>query len=77
MSRPIRLRRVPLTGSPRRAPEGVRTSDFVLAVTFVALLGAFCLILLAGAQARIATANVDGSSGPICSGPGRSACART
>ena len=42
------FRRPQLPGARRRSPPEVRTSDVVLAVTLVALLGVFCLILLAG-----------------------------
>lgn len=41
-----KYRRVRLPAAYQRAPSDVRTSDVVLAVTFVAILGLFCLMLL-------------------------------
>lgn len=47
-------------GAARRSRLVVRTSDVVLAVTFVTLLGVLCLMLLA---------NLIGASGGMAAGP--------
>ncbi len=46
MPHPDRNRRLRLPGAGRERPADVRASDVVLAVTFVAVLGVLCLMLL-------------------------------
>lgn len=55
---PTDYRRFKLPADHRRAPSDVRTSDMVLAVTFVAVLGLFCLILIGSLVAPAAEISI-------------------
>ena len=46
MPRRANYRRFRLPAAHRRSPSDIRTSNLVMAVTFVALLGMFCLMLI-------------------------------
>lgn len=48
MRRPIKVRHRFVPGMDSRSRNGVRTSDLLLAVVLVALLGAFCLAMATG-----------------------------
>lgn len=61
MPHPINHRRFRLTAAHRRTRTDVRTSDLVLAVTLVAILGVVCLMLassLVGPPDDMATAPI-------------------